>query len=152
MTASSAFEAETCGRCHGTGTYSYTQRWGTTCFKCGTTPHVAGRGWTLTKRGAAAAAFMCELLSKPASQIVAGESIRDTMSGRWCKVASVEDDGRYAILSTERVTFHMAPNTMLRVAASADEKKAAIDKAVAYQATLTKRGTPRKRRASGGAA
>src|SRR5207249_1748734 len=42
------FESETCSRCGGSGHYSYCQRYGTTCFKCG------GRTTVLTKRGEAA--------------------------------------------------------------------------------------------------
>lgn len=42
------FETKVCGRCGGTGQYSYCQQWGTTCFNCG------GSGKGLTTRGKAA--------------------------------------------------------------------------------------------------
>jgi hypothetical protein len=32
---SGALPLDTCSRCHGSGNYSYCQRYGTTCFKCG---------------------------------------------------------------------------------------------------------------------
>lgn len=57
------FETQVCSRCNGSGSYSYCQDYGSKCFKC------AGSGKTLTKRGAAARAYLDTLCTKPATEI-----------------------------------------------------------------------------------
>lgn len=42
----SKLESQTCGRCHGTGQYSFNYMDGSRCYGCN------GKGWRLTKRGA----------------------------------------------------------------------------------------------------
>src|SRR5262249_29965177 len=67
-----AFETMTCGRCGGTGHYSYCQRFGMVCFGCG------GRKVVLTKRGAAAAAFYRASLPTVAIEdLKIGQQFRD---------------------------------------------------------------------------
>jgi len=44
-TTQEIFETQACGRCGGSGHYSYCQMYGTKCFKC------AGRAWEFTKHG-----------------------------------------------------------------------------------------------------
>jgi len=48
------FDSRTCSRCGGSGTYSFTPMYGSTCFKCGGTPRVPGSGYQLTSAGAKA--------------------------------------------------------------------------------------------------
>lgn len=73
------FETTTCGRCGGSGSHSYCQMWGSTCFECG------GKGRVLSRRGAAAAsAFSARRMeqgSLPAEQLVAGDRV--IVDGRW---------------------------------------------------------------------
>ena len=64
------FERVSCSRCGGSGSHSYCQMYGTTCFKC------HGSGKTLTKRGKAANLYATELLSKRADAVEVGDSIR----------------------------------------------------------------------------
>jgi len=57
MSLNTIFEKEVCGRCGGTGKYSYCQVHGTKCFGC------AGAGEIVTKRGFAARAHFRVLLA-----------------------------------------------------------------------------------------
>lgn len=67
-TRTPAFETQTCGRCGGSGTYSYCSRYGRVCFGC------AGRKWVLTKRGQAAQAFFRGLYrTKPVEALAVGD-------------------------------------------------------------------------------
>lgn len=169
------FERETCSRCGGSGRYSWCQRYGSTCFKCG------GKKEVLTKRGASAARYMNTLLSRPYADVKVGDTIRCsgvTVGGDvysyWGKVVEIERGvqrgassdpatGQMVPYELETVTFWTESKRFgragqslfakslgdtVRFAASADEKKAALASALAYQATLTKAGTPRKRAAA----
>ncbi len=159
------FERVTCSRCHGSGSYSYCQAYGHTCFKCGGTKEV------LTARGMAANRYFTELLSIPASQLAPGMKVRtwnmtnngqihfqqwytveliepyDT-TGNKSFVNGVEIPQRVDLLKIQckGMGFHgVAPETLYRVAATAEEKQAALAKALAYQETLTQAGKPRVR-------
>src|SRR5262249_13982082 len=63
-------EREPCPRCGGAGKHSYSQKHGSTCFRCG------GRRETLTGRGQKAAEFLEALRSVPASTLAIGQRIR----------------------------------------------------------------------------
>jgi hypothetical protein len=140
------FETVTCGRCGGTGHYSYCQRYGTICFKCG------GRKVVYTKRGAAAAKYLNELLSKPLSEINPGDKIRDLVVSpdgigtTWATVEEITTEDGVLMLKTNRCHHHgVKPDSIFRVAATKEVKQAALEKAYEYQANLTKAGTQRKR-------
>jgi hypothetical protein len=68
-----AYEQATCGRCGGSGHYSYCQMYGTVCFKC------QGRKTVTTKRGAKAAdtyaAIKAAVLSVPTSRLRVGMQV-----------------------------------------------------------------------------
>lgn len=66
------FETETCSRCHGSGSYSYCADYGDKCFKC------AGSGKTLSKRGAAAKAYLEKLCTIPAKEVKLGDRVAAT--------------------------------------------------------------------------
>lgn len=150
------FETETCSRCGGSGSYSYCQAYGTRCFKCG------GKTTVLTKRGAAAQAFLAASCSKPAADLVAGDKVMEAAgplsAGGWAAVTGVRpgapgDAGVYRqdgtvdygfIVETTRTRHHTTPAALFRVAQSAEDRAAKIAAALAYQAGLTKAGTPRK--------
>lgn len=66
------FETETCSRCHGSGKYSYCQMYADRCFKC------KGNKVVLTKRGAAARAYLEDISSIDASLVVVGDKIATT--------------------------------------------------------------------------
>jgi hypothetical protein len=159
------FERVTCTRCGGSGSYSYCQRYGSVCFKC------AGSKQILTKRGAAAAAYMNDLLSKRADQLQPGDKVRETgvtnggdLYMAWFTVKVVRPDtttvngvvqeGRKDLLAIEAEDkrggsmgfLGIAPEKMYRVAATAEAKAAALKQALDYQDTLTKQGTVRKQK------
>lgn len=159
-------ERETCGRCGGSGRYSWCQAHGDKCFQC------AGSGVVLTKRGKAAAAHLTSLRSRAASDVKPGDVIRGTgltvggnLYGTWQTVVEVLPyeneirsfiDGieqpRRADLLTVRTTdregpcshLAVAPETMFQVRQSAEQQAATLAMALEYQTTLTKAGKPRK--------
>jgi hypothetical protein len=63
------FEHKTCGRCGGSGKYSWCQMHGDTCFGC------AGSGQQLTKKGKVAQAWFHAKKKKPACEVKVGERI-----------------------------------------------------------------------------
>ena len=159
------FEMETCSRCHGSGQYSYCERYGTTCFKC------HGNKTVLSKRGAAASAYLTKLCTKLASELVIGdriasdrmtdggslyaciatvtaiESTNDSQSGTtkdgvttWTThkmIAVTSNNSKYGDM-----TLVCSLDSPFRVYSIDNNEKIAL--AVAYQNTLTKQGKPRK--------
>lgn len=143
------FESQTCGRCGGSGSYSYCSMHGSRCFGCG------GLGEKLTKRGAAAQAFYRASASKPAGEFVPGDLIQligVTMGGgtytAFERVTSVTIDGDKCVIESERkgqkASLHTSVSAMYRRGLTAEEKQDLVAKAKAYQETLTKLGKPRK--------
>jgi hypothetical protein len=167
-TSTPLFESTTCSRCTGSGKYSWCSAHGSTCFKCG------GRGWVLTKRGAAAAAKFRELLSKPTSELVAGDKIRvDGFNAgsfnqptRWYTVREVKPitraigsstvDGKtvefgpglFEVICDGHDSVGVAADALFRVANDGPAKAAKLQEALAYQDTLTKSGTVKVRKAA----
>lgn len=153
-TTGEKFETTTCGRCGGSGRYSYCSMYGDRCFKC------SGAGRIYTKRGLAASRFYTMLLSKPVSELKPGMLLRTpTMSGDtgpWTPIESITIDTD--TLNAERygytpmhITFEggggyggLEPTKLMRVGSTVEEKQAARAKALEYQKTLTKTGTVRK--------
>lgn len=157
-----SFETETCGRCGGSGKYSYCQMHGSTCFGCG------GSGIRHTKRGAVAAARYTESLKVQLGSLVVGDVmlIDDYISGRRyfapivkievskCSGKSLQQDGTWKEwppmleVTTEHAKYgqsgiHALPSVMVRKGHTAEFKAARKAEAIAYQATLTKAGKPR---------
>jgi hypothetical protein len=147
------FETETCGRCGGTGKYSYNQIDGDRCFGC------SGSGRRLTKRGFAARAFYQTLGQKPIEQVQPGEVVWFdsifTGSG-WLPVATVEDRmAEYGHIALEAnlpagsayktVGYCARPGTLVRFKGSPEEMAERKEKALHFQSTLTKAGKPAKR-------
>lgn len=146
-----SFEKKLCGRCGGSGSYSYCASHGTRCFGCG------GLGETHTKRGAAAFAYLGELRSVRADEIVVGDIVADS-SGRWHTVVSVgvssvrsvvdgePVDGSYLAIECKNTGMHVFPDTAIRVRCSAAQAALTLAAALRYQATLTATGKPRGKR------
>lgn len=162
----SPFETAPCGRCGGSGTYSRCETWGDSCFKCGS-PHKIGSGYALTKRGTAARELYLSLLpSKPVAELKGGERFHDGSQWQTLLTDAPEarpahatiriGDGEHNIawlavdLVCHGVTLcRIDAEKVVRVAPTAEQKADALARALAYQATLTKRGIPRKRAAGG---
>lgn len=131
-----------------------------------------------TKRGAVAAAFLKDLLSKRADQLKPGDAIQElgfTNGGvgyyTWYTVNEIKPDDNSGVRSFENGVeiprrtdllyisgtskkagtcgfCGIAPDKMYRVAADAASKQAAIKQALDFQDTLTKAGTVRKNKGS----
>jgi hypothetical protein len=126
------FESSTCGRCGGTGSYSYSQAFGRTCFGC------SGKGEKLTKRGEAAQSFYHSLLRLDRDDIKIGMRIHQGRSV--FTVTEIDDESVHSAKCQYKgkgFEFHLYP--------SGEEKKAFIFQALEYQDTLTKAGKVRKR-------
>lgn len=147
-TTAQRLESETCSRCGGSGRYSYCQMYGDRCFKCG------GKGLVLTARGKAAAIYLRSLRSKPIGQLVVGDKFKDPNEGLpfsfsgFATIQSIEahDDGTFTVTTDKTVLANWNKEHSLRVAQTAEQSAATWQAALDYQATLTKAGTPRKRK------
>lgn len=148
-----AFETETCGRCGGSGNYSFNLMNGTRCFGC------RGSGLKLTKRGVAARAFFTRLLEKPLSIVEPGHRVLTSVGlgpQRWHTVVSIgpsaiEFNGKADRLELKirrgGETHSIAGygrDTIVQSVRDEAERLAAVERALAYQATLTKAGKPAK--------
>lgn len=167
-TTARKLETTTCSRCCGTGNYSYCPSYGTTCFKC------CGRKVVYTKRGQAARNYLETIRSKPVEEIKVGDMVQMsgcTMGGSvydaWVTIKAISTDIqegaslRDGVMVPYRMTMTrldgmskygaMAatkqPGSLVRVAQNKEQAVATLDQAIAYQATLTLAGTPRKRTA-----
>lgn len=139
------FETKVCGRCGGSGHYSYNLMHGTMCYGC------KGAGNVFTKRGLAAKQFFEDSLSRPAEDVKVGDIIRCWSCDRKFYAvtktsASTWDDGRIVIeLELTNGVYRCMEGSKIRVGADGDTKKAKLAAALAFQATLTAAGTPSKR-------
>lgn len=162
------FENVACTRCGGSGHYSYCPMYGTTCFKC------HGVGAQLTKRGQAAQAFYTRLLSKTTMELNPGDKVYHVSPfpgnpgihyrADWHTVTEVylqtaeRTGGGYGLNPDGTPHYHgyvvecatmrfvsEDEDRLWRIAQTAEAKQAARAQALAYQATLTKQGTPSKR-------
>ena len=153
-------ETTECSRCCGTCRYSYNQMHGSRCYGCG------GSGKAYTRRGREAARYLEALRSKPARDFVPGDLVRHDMFTpggsirTWITVVKVAPSttrivspGRPDI--TDSVTIEgtgkhgdvritTGADKLLRQGFDAETKQAQLADAIAYQATLTVKGVPRK--------
>lgn len=159
------FESETCSRCGGSGEHSYCETHGRTCFKCG------GKKVQLTKRGAAAQAFFRNLLTRRVDELKLGDVVEILVpvgyslargSGTVVEIdLTPKPAGSRTInfVTTEvfnvsyvtegklgRHTHHAEPQHTVTLRGEA--RNEAAEKALAYQATLTKAGKPSARKAA----
>ena len=141
-----AFETETCGRCGGSGRYSYCQMYGDRCFKC------AGKGKHLTKRGLAANKFLRTLRSKPASELKVGDEYQSegfaplgTVT-QWVKVVALKTENGHLTIEGDKHAYSGLDGTeMLRIRQTTETLASTFAAAMEYQSKLTKDGKPRKR-------
>lgn len=139
MKNKSIFETKACGRCAGSGHYSYCAMYGSTCFGCG------GRGWKFTKRGDAALAFYNDLRSKRAIDYKVGDLIymdfRPMGSAGFCHVLKIETTDKGVTIETAKGThMNYAPEHKIIAGWSAEEKAPLVNAARVYEAMLGKSG------------
>lgn len=162
MPLKTSFEKEVCGRCGGSGHYSYNQLDGSRCYGCN------GKGERLTKRGRAAAMFLRERLQKPAREVQVGDRMEvmgvvgnGAVYTRYSKVVGVvfheESNGSTMVngewvknppdmsIETEHSSLRCGRDHVVKVKPPAEEHAALIAEAVEYQSKLTKAGKLMKR-------
>lgn len=157
----SQFETEPCRRCGGSGRHSYCQTWGTTCFECGIKPHEPGLGIRLTARGRAAYSYYeASLPQRAAKDLLSGDRILQHHRiysverlgeignpGSWAMVDGIpQKEGRLDIHCYGVTLSGHAVDELFSVVPTEEERQALVAAALEYQATLTKRGEPRKRK------
>jgi hypothetical protein len=160
MTTKLLLESTTCGRCGGSGRFSFNLMHGSICYGC------KGRGEVLTKRGQAAQNWMNEQRMVAAEDFKPGDLLyADGFSAGsysqpsvWARVQEVQQisgaeagyvnqpELRCVRIVTDKGKFiGFAGGTRYRRGQSAEAKAALRAAALAYQATLTKLGKPSKR-------
>lgn len=159
------FEKETCGRCGGSGRYSYNSMHGSVCYGCG------GHGERLTKRGSAASAFYVASCKVRFADVVVGDvlsfsgvTLNGTPYSRKAAVVRREDTTQKFGREVEGVIVWDElpmigvwnaknegeigrPETLIRKYWPTEINDAKIAAALAYQATLNKLGKLPKRAA-----
>lgn len=146
------FESETCGRCGGSGKYSFNQMDGDRCYGC------HGTGYKLTKRGAAASARYRELITRKVSEMTVGMQILTEigMGTRkvWQTITAINPDtlngqGRVTLELSRKgkhtQSYGMFESTEMMCCNGQADLDNAMAEALAYQETLTKTGKPAKR-------
>lgn len=162
-----AIETRVCGRCGGTGHYSYCSMYGTRCFGC------SGAKAKYTKRGAAAAAFLQNLRSRKASDlrvgmlvfieagpfnkggfkriaevsdglVFSGCSVKNQATGEYVKQYGIKIECAATKLDDQTYGLNEQPDALKRVGHTGLGKAATLKLALDYQDTLTKTGTLRK--------
>lgn len=105
------FPLKSCSRCGGCGQYSFTPKWGTTCFGCGSTPGVPGSGLAVANK--ATGALLAEYRkavkaakTRTAYHLVPGDVVWCMETGRpvgekrgpgeWVEVVAVEKTDQWA--------------------------------------------------------
>lgn len=156
-------ETVTCTRCCGTGRYSYCQTYGSTCFKC------HGSGKQYTKRGLAAAMWLKAQKRRKGSEITLGTFVAspgiagicantyftvdtlytDLNRPTYLKDGKMVEGERYLVISGlspkgERYSTHTYPDADVDILLTKSAARELLIKALDYQDTLTKAGTPRK--------
>src|SRR5581483_11115026 len=135
------FETKSCGRCGGSGHYSYCQMHGTVCFQCG------GSGVQLTKRGEVAQRFYNELLTKPARDFKVGDSYRMQGDPKTYRIEEIKPDALnpgLIQLNGPGMSYGCSPDSPLRSVPTVEVRDAARAKALEFQATLGTNGKPKK--------
>lgn len=156
--ATTPFEHEVCGRCCGTGNFGPLSVHNGKCFGCG------GRGFVLTKRGAAAARFYRNLRSVRADQVRPGDMVYSDgvpglVASKWCRIQAnvpvevtyTTIDGIQKACTQQRIdsksfSYQCAPDQPMIKAWTKEQNERFLQQSLEYQSTLTKKGEPSKRR------
>jgi hypothetical protein len=134
------YEKEPCGRCGGSGRYSFNMIDRDRCYGC------SGTGLRLTKRGRAAKAFADSMLNIPICDLAGRSAIYiDTLGGRRLRfTGAVEENGYFRPLFSGVPGNYSLSRTMpVRLVPSEADVAAIMN----YQASLTKAGKPKKEKA-----
>lgn len=134
------FEIQTCGRCGGSGRYSWNQMDGDRCYGC------YGSGVVLTKRGAAARAYWVDMMEVFVSEIKVGWFME--VDRQFLKVQAIDWsdlNGGQCMLKTKKCTYCIKPDAVHEAVESVEEYHKLLKAAGEYQKFLTKAGNVAKR-------
>jgi len=147
------FETTTCSRCGGSGSYSFNLMDGDRCYGC------SGTGQKLTKRGAAARAFFVASQEMPVAELRVGMFLWDNTFGARAKFLPIlsiapTSGGQLingavqpsVVISTSRSGLVVWAEGTVRAVRDEAHRKALVEAALAFQATLTQAGKPSKRK------
>jgi RecJ-like exonuclease len=166
-------ERVTCSRCGGTGQYSYCSMYGSRCFKCGgagkvmTARGAAANEYLIRLRskpakdvrpgelvrmeidvnistGCGRLAF-CTVTESRAQTPAEEMRVLDQTTNQWRNVPGWRLTCTRADRPGETLALHTSPDNLVRVGQTAEQKAETLQRALAFQATLTKAGKPRKR-------
>lgn len=146
----SLFEAKFCGRCGGSGRFSFNLMDGDRCYGC------HGSGIQLTARGKAAKAHLISLQQIAVSDLQVGMFIFDNEVNKFLPILEigtepcgwlVVGDERIPMfpIKTRRGGLGMTKTSVVRAVRSDEERRAKEAEALVYESTLTKQGKPSKR-------
>ena len=146
----SLFEAKFCGRCGGSGKFSFNSMDGDRCYGC------HGSGIQLTARGKAAKAHLISLQQIAVSDLQVGMFIFDSEVGKFLPILEIgaEPCGWVVVggeripligIGTRRYTLGLTSTSVVRAVRSDEERRAKEAEALVYESTLTKQGKPSKR-------
>lgn len=141
------FESKYCGRCGGSGRYSFNLMNGDRCFGC------HGSGVQLTARGKAAKAFYIESQQVPVSELKPGMFLFDNEVNKFLPILEIKSEPcGWMVVGGERIpligfgtrrgTIGVTSTSIVRAVRDEEQRKAQVAAALAYQATLTKAGKP----------
>jgi hypothetical protein len=136
------YEKEDCGRCGGSGQYSYNSMHGSRCYGCG------GSGKRLTKRGAAAKKFADAMLDVKIEHLAGRSAIYvDQLCGRRLRFTGAElsrDSSSYEmyapLIKGVPCEYRLGRGIKVRLVPSEQD----VATIMAYQDSLTKAGTVKK--------
>jgi len=137
------FDRVECGRCGGTGEYSFNQKDGTVCFGC------KGKGKIMTKRGKAAAQWFIDQTTTTIKAVKAGDKVR-IYADTYTVEQITEKGGVYTFDTTvkgKKHGFGYKADTPARIILEGEEKNTLMTQAIEYQNNLTKAGKQKKRAA-----
>lgn len=166
-----ALETVTCGRCSGTGSYSWCSAHGSTCFKC------HGKKVVLTKRGSIANQFIKWIRATDtiATELKVGDWVRMQGESKFWKIVSIAEykaESRYkdfpasAIaghdvwvdhvssgfkIGFEKVVYHVGADSMIARHNNLDDL-ATWKTGMEFQTTLSKTGKATKKTSAQGLA
>lgn len=146
----SLFEAKFCGRCGGSGKFSFNLMDGDRCYGC------HGSGVQLTARGKAAKAHLISLQQVSVAELQVGMFLFDNEVNKFLPILEIgaEPCGWMVVggeripligVGTRRGTLGVTITSVVRAVRSEEERRAQVAAALEYQGTLTKQGKPSKR-------
>ena len=136
MTKKSWYETRACGRCGGSGRYSFNYMHGDMCYGC------SGSGYKYTKRGAMARALYNKLRTVKYEDLVPGHVVYMTgFCGGWHTITEIDETG-FTVKNGTRIGSGQR-EYMVKISKKQHGENMA--KALTYQYNLTKAGKPRKK-------